>query len=174
MIINTILGNLVDLQDKYKGYAIDTLHLEQWESTKSRVKKLSEGGREVAIALDRGAHLHNQDILYVDEEQKTVVIVGIKLKNVLKITLPQDIDHPTLFKLGHALGNQHWPAILHGKYVYVPLYVDEKIMRSMLKTHNFTDMDIEFIDGDSLAHVLDASDFRLLFSGDDTTSHKHY
>ncbi len=173
MIIKETLGNLTTDAEKYASYTIDKLHLEQWEATKSRIKKLSHLGTEVAISLDRGNHLHNKDILFVDDEKKVVIIVDILLKNVLKITLPENITLETLFKLGHALGNQHWPAILQGKFVYVPLYVAEGIMRSMLRTHNFTDMDIEFIDGDSLSSVLNAADFRLLFSGDDTTAHKH-
>lgn len=173
IIINDVIGNLSSLQEKYDGYDIDIIKLEQWESSKSRIKKTAPSGQEIAISLDRGKHLHNKDILFVDEAKKRIYIVDIQLKNVLKITVSPDANNETMFKLGHALGNQHWPAILKDNSIYVPLYVHENIMRSMLKTHNFSDIDIEFVEGDSLASVMNASDLRLLFSGDDTTAHKH-
>lgn len=174
IIINDILGNYHTLKDTYADYTLHTVKLEQWESSKSRIKKVASSGHDIAISLDRGKHLHNKDILWVDDENKIVIIVDIELKNVLKISLANDISQAVLFKLGHALGNQHWPAILKDACVYVPLYVDEKIMRSMLKTHNFTDIDIEFIQGDALVESLDASECRLLFSGDDSSVHKHH
>ena len=34
----------------------------------------------------------------------------------------------TCVELGHALGNQHWPALVKGNRVYVPLTVDRKVM----------------------------------------------
>lgn len=174
MIIHDVIGNYAQLKDQYQDYVVHRVQLEQWESSKSRIKKIASSGEEVAISLDRGKHLHNQDILFIDDKNKFLIIVEIQLKNVLKITLSPDIKNETLFKLGHALGNQHWPAILKDSFIYVPLYVDEKIMRSMLKTHHFTEIDIEFIEGDQLAQCLTASEFRLLFSGDDTTTHKHH
>ncbi|EPG0370385.1 hypothetical protein ACSWVZ_003253 [Photobacterium damselae] len=174
IIVNEILGNYLFLEKDLVNYECDTMHLEHWESSKSRIKKKTEGGRDIAISLERGKHLHNNDIIYIDHNKKIFITVEMKLKNVLKISLDSNADINTIFKLGHALGNQHWPAILENHAIYVPLYVDEKIMRSMLKTHNFKDIDIEFITGDELSKLISASDLRLIFSGDDTTVHKHY
>lgn len=174
MIISQVLGNYSCNDDTYTHYTIDTLKLEQWESSKSRIKKRTAQGKEIAISLDRGQHLHNNDIIYINEDEKYMIIIDVKLKNVLKISLSTNSNIETIFKLGHALGNQHWPAVLDNNAVYVPLYVDEKIMRSMLKTHNFNDIDIEFMNGDDLTNFLSASDLRLLFAGDDTTAHKHH
>lgn len=174
MIISKVLGHYCRDDEKYKYYTVDTLKLEQWESSKSRIKKKTTLGNELAISLERGQHLHNDDIIFIDNDKKYIVVIDVKLKNVLKISLSMNSDIETIFKLGHALGNQHWPAVLDNNAVYVPLYVDEKIMRSMLRTHNFSDIDVEFMNGDDLARFLPASDLRLLFSGDDTTAHKHH
>lgn len=174
IIISEIVGNISDFKNKLKGYKIDTVNLEHWESSKSRIRKKSSLGQEIAISLDRGKHLHDNDILFINDEDKTCIIVNIQLKNILKITLDKNPTINTIFKLGHALGNQHWPAVLENKIIYVPLYVDEKIMRSMLKTHNFNDIDIEFITGEELSKLISVSDLRLIFSGDDTTAHKHH
>ncbi len=174
IIVSEVVGNLDDKMALLQDYQMDTVQLEQWECNKSRLRKKTANGQEVAISLERGKHLHNKDILYIDHDNKAFTIVEFQLKDVLKITLPQNPNIETIFKLGHALGNQHWPAILQHNTIYVPLYVDEKIMRSMLKTHNFDDIDIEFISGDELSKEVSASDYRLLFSGDDTTAHKHH
>lgn len=174
IIVSEVVGSLDDNKLLLQDYQMDTIQLEHWESSKSRLRKKTARGREIAIALERGKHLHNKDVLYIDHDNRAFITVEFQLKNVLKITLNGNPDIKTVFKLGHALGNQHWPAILEHGAVYVPLYVDEKIMRSMLKTHNFDDIDIEFISGDELSKTISASDCRLLFSGDDATPHKHH
>ena len=43
----------------------------------------------------------------------------------------------TCVELGHALGNQHWPALVKGDRVFVPLTVDRKVMASVMNTHRF-------------------------------------
>ena len=53
----------------------------------------------------------------------------------------------TCVELGHALGNQHWPALVKGDRVYVPLTVDRKVMASVMKTHRFEDIAYEFAAG---------------------------
>ena len=47
-------------------------------------------------------------------------------------------------------------------------------MRSMLKTHNFDNIDIEFVSGEEVMSLLNINDLRLLFSADDATAHKHH
>ena len=51
----------------------------------------------------------------------------------------------TCIELGHALGNQHWPALVKGARVFVPLTVDHKVMASVMKTHRFEGIRYEFV-----------------------------
>lgn len=134
ILIQQTQGNLADAnwQDKHLDYQIDTLPLEQWEAPKNRLRKTSEGGIELAISLPREQRLHNDDVLYVDEENQRLVVAKVTLKDVLVIELEglDALSHAELlklcFELGHGLGNQHWPAVIKGLTVYVPLSVDEK------------------------------------------------
>ena len=52
-----------------------------------------------------------------------------------------------MFELGHALGNQHWPAVVKGTRVFVPLTVDRKVMSSVMKTHALPGIRYDFMPG---------------------------
>ena len=60
----------------------------------------------------------------------------------------------TCVELGHALGNQHWPALVKGSLVYVPLTVDRKVMASVMNTHRF--------EGSATSSCRAAKSFRIL------------
>ena len=57
-------------------------------------------------------------------------------------------------ELGHALGNQHWAAVVKGRRVYVPLAVSRAVMASVMKTHSFEGVTYAFVPGaDVIAHL---------------------
>lgn len=182
ILIEEKLGNLNDpvWAKKVSGFKHDVLMLEQWDAPKSRLRKTTDAGIELAISLPRDQHLHDNDILYLDEEKKHVVIVGIALKDVLVIEVegfekmsPQDILRIS-FELGHGLGNQHWPAVIKGSTIYVPLSVDQKVMASVMRTHAFEHIKTYFAPGADIAQKLDAREVRMLFAGADATPHHHH
>ena len=79
-------------------------------------------------------------------------------------------DPPTLairtcVELGHALGNQHWPAVVKGTTVYVPLTVDRKVMASVMRTHAFAGITYEFVAGTEVIPYLAPHEARRLFGG---------
>lgn len=88
--------------------------------------KDTRNGQAIAVSLDRNAFLHDGDILLWDEKTKQAVICKIDLCEVLIIDLsglqklPADQLIERCVQLGHALGNQHWPAIVQNGFVYVP------------------------------------------------------
>ena len=75
----------------------------------------------------------------------------------------------TVVELGHALGNQHWPAVVKGASVYVPLTVDRKVMASVMKTHAFAGITYEFVPGAEVIPYLAPHEARRLFGGADAT-----
>ncbi|MBO1075521.1 urease accessory protein UreE [Roseomonas marmotae] len=182
ILVERTLGNLRDSvwQERAKSADVDLLVLEQWEAPKSRLRKESKGGVELAISLPRSEHLHDGDVLYYDEAAKVIVAARISLKDVLVIEL-EDIGKLTpdeilrvSFELGHGLGNQHWPAVIKGTTVYVPLSVDQKVMASVMRTHAFEHVRTRFAPGAEIAAKLDAREVRLLFAGADATPHHHH
>lgn len=182
ILVETTLGNLRDplWQERSRNAKVDHLILEQWEAPKNRLRKESEGGVELAISLPRSQHLHDGDVLHFDEATGVIVAARVALKDVLVIELegieklsPAEIVR-TCFELGHGLGNQHWPAVIKGSTVYVPLSVDQKVMASVMRTHAFEHVKTRFAPGEEIAAKLDAREVRLLFAGADATPHHHH
>ena len=71
----------------------------------------------------------------------------------------------TCVELGHALGNQHWPAVVKGQQVYVPLTVDREVMASVMRTHAFAGISYEFVPGSEVIPYLAPHEARRLFGG---------
>ena len=158
-LVERTLGNIGDAawQERARNARVDRLVLEQWEAPKSRLRKESEGGVELAISLPRSEHLHDGDVLYHDADAGLIIVAKIALKEVLVIELdgmgalpPTEILR-IAFELGHGLGNQHWPAVVKGTTVYVPLSVDQKVMASVMRTHAFEHVTTRFAPGEEIA-----------------------
>ena len=79
----------------------------------------------------------------------------------------------SVVELGHALGNQHWPAVVKGTKVYVPLTVDKKVMLSVMETHNIEGITYEFQPGTDIIPYLAPHEIRRLFGGASHESHSH-
>lgn len=122
-------------------------------------------------------HLHDGDVLHYDEAAD-IVVARIALKDVLVIELegietlsPSEILR-TCFELGHGLGNQHWPAVIKGTTVYVPLIGRPEgrqwVMRTCLRAREDAFRPRR---GDrSRAGCREV----LLFAGADATPHHHH
>jgi urease accessory protein len=178
ILVEKILGNVRD--QGWKGATVEDLVLEQWEAPKSRLRKATQSGIELAISLPRSEHLHDGDVLHHDPATQRIVVARIPLKEVMVI----ELDLPPImarsemlrlvFELGHALGNQHWPAVIKDQTIYVPLSVDRKVMSSVMRTHAFQHASIRFAPGEEVAQRLDPKEIRLLFGGADATPHHHH
>lgn len=180
-LVDKVVGNSADAEwtARLAAAEVDVLALDQWEAQKNRFRKTTLGGVEVAVALDRKAHLHNGDILLWDEEHKRAVVVEIKLKDVMVVDLSGLLkDAPevmlrTAVELGHALGNQHWPAVIKDSNVYVPLTVDHKVMASVMRTHDFAGITYRFVPGAEVIPYLAPHEARRLFGGAEGPVHSH-
>ena len=181
LLVETILGNRHDpaWTKRLEGAAIDLLQLDQWQAQKNRFRMSTEQGVELAVSLERNSHLHTGDILVWDEHSRKAVIAEIQLQDVLVIDLTELQSRPphemlqTCIELGHALGNQHWPAVVKSLKVYVPLTVDRKVMSSVMKTHAFSGISYDFVPGTEVIPYLAPHESRRLFGGASATPHSH-
>jgi len=181
ILVESVLGNIRDpgWAARAESAALDWLDLDQWEAQKNRFRKRTRSGLELAVALDRATHLRHGDVLVWDEPARRAVVAHIELKDVMVVRLagslgqaPDDLAR-TCLELGHALGNQHWPAVVKGTEVYVPLTVDRKVMASVMKTHAFPGVTYEFVPGADVIPYLAPHEARRLFGGADATPHTH-
>lgn len=181
IIIEHILGNAnePEWQARLEGAHIDLLHLDQWEAQKSRLRKATAHDVELALSLDRNHHLRDGDVLVWDEADRSAILARIALNDVMVVDVGgvlgegAEIVVRTMFELGHALGNQHWPAIVKGDRVYVPLTVDRKVMMSVMKTHAFAHIRYEFVPGVEVIPYVTPHEARRLFGGAGAPSHAH-
>ncbi len=183
IIIEHILGNICKdpiWKARQEAADVDTLILDQRDAQKSRCRKHTEKGQDLGIALDRNVLLANGDVIAFDEAANTMIVVEISLREVMVVNLEGlknlavEEQVRVSFELGHALGNQHWKAVLKDNLVYVPLSVSKEVMRSVMKTHNFGEESFEFVAGDAILPKMSHSEARLLFGGsEETDTHVH-
>jgi len=180
-IYRNILGNASsdEWRRRLLGADIDYIELDQWNAQKSRLLAVGASGKAYPMAFERGERLHDGDIIQFDSQAHSAAVVKIKLGEVLVISLsplalrPTEEALATAIELGHALGNQHWPAVVKGKEVYVPLTVDRKVMLSVMRTHNFGGIEFTFRPGKEVLPYLSPSEVRLLFGGS-RRQHEHF
>ncbi len=181
-IYTEILGNIYHDQawaEKLKTANIEKIELDQWTAQKSRFLAKGNQGNEYPIALKRHSQVVNGDIIYFNPTENKAAILEIDLSPVMVVDLselcnkkPEEIIRIAV-ELGHAIGNQHWPAVVKGTKVYVPLTVDKKVMLSVMETHHLEGITYEFHQGVEVIPYLAPHEIRRLFGGAGQESHAH-
>lgn len=181
ILVEAVLGNAAEPEWKSRlaQANVDLLDLDHWEAQKNRFRKKSRSGTELAVSLDRGTFMRDGDVLLWDAGAARAVVARISLRDVMVIHLDTmagtapEIALRTCVELGHALGNQHWPALVKGGRVYVPLTVDRKVMASVMNTHRFEGIRYEFVPGGEVVPYLAPHESRRLFGGAEGPVHTH-
>ena len=182
-IYTEILGNLSspEWRARISGFDTEFVELDQWTAQKSRFVARGDDGGEYAVALERHSQLSDGDIIEVIPERMKVVALRVRLSDVMVVDLgalaaksPETVIHMSV-ELGHAIGNQHWPAVVKGMKIYVPLTVDRKVMESVMRTHRFEDVAFDFQRGERIIPSLAPHEVRRLFggTGPDSEAHRH-
>jgi len=181
ILVEAVLGNRADPEwaARLDAVAVDELALDHWEAQKNRFRKKTAGGVELAVSLDRGTFMRDGDVLLWDAPAGRAVVARITLRDVMIIHLDEmsqatpELAMRTCVELGHALGNQHWPALVKGSRVFVPLTVDRKVMSSVMNTHRFEGIRYEFVPGGEIVPYLAPHESRRLFGGAEGPVHSH-
>ena len=180
-IFDSVLGNAFEAAwaGRLEGAHIDWLELSQWDAQKNRFRKKTASGRAMAVALERGHSLRDGDILEWDEEKNSAVVCRIRLCPVMVLELsslyrlPVEEMLASAVRLGHALGNQHWPAVIRGGSVFVPVTTDKNVAASVMDTHAVPGVSYVFLSGEDVLDLLDDHESRLLFGGAEPGGHGH-
>lgn len=178
-IFKEIIGNLhsSEWRERSATSQVEYIDLEEWQAQRSRFLARSESGEEYAIALRRHTPIKDGDILYA--EAGRIVAIRLKLSQIMTLDLsditlltPTEIISLAV-EIGHALGNQHWPAVVQGSKVFVPLTVDRKVMQSVMKTHSLEHIAYSFRPADQIIPYLSPHEVRRLMGAAHHTEHSH-
>lgn len=181
-IYSEIIGNVnlsEDWKQRLEGLDIDYVVLDQWTAQKSRFLGKGTSGAEYPVALARHSRIVDGDIIEYSPEEKKAAVIRVDLSPVLVIDMSalENRDPATIIRLsvelGHAIGNQHWPAVVKGTKVYVPLTVDKTVMLSVLETHHIEGITFDFHPGIEVIPYLAPHEVRRLFGGAGHESHSH-
>ena len=140
--ITSVVGNV--RSDKKFGDAyqrlgrenkVERVLLSRMEAQRSRMRRPSDAGTDIAISLEQGSMLKHGDVLLADENRLIVVeyeledVLGFKIKN----ELPSDEKITIAIKLGHIIGNLHRPICTKGNTTYMPIQSESEI--ASIKRH---------------------------------------
>ena len=178
-VYTEILGNISDPAwcERASTSRIEYIDLDQWTAQKSRFVARGDRGGEYAVALRRHSSLADGDIVcYGDGE---MAVVRVRMNDIMVIDLGA-LMHQEIatalhiaVELGHALGNQHWPAVVQGSKVFVPLTVDRKVMQSVMETHSLEHIAYSFRPADQIIPYLSPHEVRRLMGTAHHTEHSH-
>ena len=124
---------------------LEEITLDERDAQKSRLRVQTLSRRELGLILPRGMTLTDGDVFAL-AGQAGGVLVHISLQEVMVLT-PLAPAGPTdtaeqlqqAVRLGHVLGNQHWPIAVVGGQILVPVSLDRTVMETVLRTHHMTD-----------------------------------
>lgn len=158
--IEQVLGNVHEDPVWHERYltalragTIETLTLSPWDAQKRRLRVTTDRGTDLGIALTEEGVLRDGTVIAQDAENGALVVVRVPGRRLLVLTI-EGGDGDQLaergVRLGHVLGNQHWPARVDGCRVEVSLQIDERVVRSVLKTYQLEGVRYEFVDAPTL------------------------
>jgi urease accessory protein len=158
IVVERILGNIGDdarlgaLHRRWQAEGrAEAVALTPLEAQKGRLRTATDKGTPLGLGLGRGAALRDGDVLYLDEAQARIIVARLTPEEVLVITVQPAASVEELLRvavrLGHVLGNQHWPVKVEGRSVYVPVSVDKQVMETVLKTYDLQGITYRFEEG---------------------------
>lgn len=180
-VYRNILGNISqpEWQERIATSQIEYIDLDQWTAQKSRFVARGDMGGEYAIALARHSTLSDGDIICYRADEGLMTVVRLRMNDIMVIDLgallQQEVQTAVevAIELGHALGNQHWPAVVQGSRVYVPLTVDRKVMDSVMHTHAIPHIAYSFRSAEQVIPYLAPHEVRRLMGGAQHNEHHH-
>ena len=124
------------------AHQLEEVTLNEREAQKSRLRLQTSTGQELGLVLPRGTETTDGDI-FAFTDREGGLLVHLALQEVMVLTLhpglPLGEQHHWLVRLGHVLGNQHWPVASVNDAVLVPVSLDRAVMETVLRTHHLLD-----------------------------------
>jgi len=130
LIVNTVLGNIYKdsklakkIEDVKQQGKFRRLILSRTEMEKSRLRKKTDDGFDIALALDLGTKLQHGDI--ISESTETILIEQLPEK-ILTVKFREN-DKALFLLIGHIIGNRHRPISIKNESISFPIHDDSEM-----------------------------------------------
>ena len=130
LIVNTVLGNIYKdsklakkIEDAKQQGKFRRLILSRTEMEKSRLRKKTDDGFDIALALDLGTKLQHGDI--ISESTETILIEQLPEK-ILTVKFSEN-DKALFLLIGHIIGNRHRPISIKNECISFPIHDDSEM-----------------------------------------------
>ena len=155
LVLNHVLGNTktderlgLEIQRKEKLHEVQHVGLAFHDASRRRLRVTTSAGQSVGIDLGNADALRDGDVL-VGEDPTMMFVVDVAPTEAMALRMSKELPPDQLFefgvRLGHMLGNQHWPVTVENDIVYTPLTIDKKVMETVVRTHGFDGVVWEFV-----------------------------
>lgn len=156
IVANRVLGNYHSdreleyrVQAQEKDGSVAHVRISAGDAQRRRLRLVASSGVEVGIVVDAGKALEDGDVLCRDDDDSRLVVVEVEPSEAMAIRVnPPPLDEASFVygvRLGHMLGNQHWPIKVDGTVVLTPVNIDRLVMETVIRTHGFEGLVWEFI-----------------------------
>ena len=130
LIVNTVLGNIYKdsklakkIEDAKQQGKFRRLILSRTEMEKSRLRKKTDDGFDIALALDLGTKLQHGDV--ISESTETILIEQLPEK-ILTVKFSEN-DKALFLLIGHIIGNRHRPISIKNECISFPIHDDSEM-----------------------------------------------
>ena len=130
LIVNTVLGNIYKdsklakkIEDAKQQGKFRRLILSRTEMEKSRLRKKTDDGFDIALALDLGTKLQHGDV--ISESTETILIEQLPEK-ILTVKFREN-DKALFLLIGHIIGNRHRPISIKNESISFPIHDDSEM-----------------------------------------------
>lgn len=155
-VVNRVLGNInadeslsLEVQRLDKQKKVERVLVPFHDAGRRRVRVRTDQGTDIGVDLPLDEALQDGDVLPVGDDADRLVLIEVAPSEALALRMSREIPADQLFefgvRLGHMLGNQHWPITVKEDIVYAPLTIDHKVMETVVRTHGFDGIEFEFV-----------------------------
>lgn len=134
--INSLIGNVSTneaLKEKYdqmsRKQLLELIKISRLESERTRMRKTSDRGTDIAITLPSGSKLRHGDVVILNDDK--MVVLEIQPEDVVMIQVKNNLDQNHAIeipvRIGHTIGNLHRPIKLERNMIYFPIQADTEL-----------------------------------------------
>jgi urease accessory protein len=129
-----------------KDAKVEEIRVSRLEADRTRIRKLSNKGTDLALTMEPGSHISDGDVVSLTEEK--MIIAKRESENVAIVSLSSNVSTlqilESAIKLGHIIGNMHRPIKVTNNKVYFPIQSNSEIELFKKLFHNLRqDIDIK-------------------------------